>query len=175
VPEDGQTFLDGLEQLEAGETLTLSFCGEVCRRFYWRPDTIADSRDATIDDVRRAFDDAVRLQLRADVPVGGMLSGGIDSVSIACRIAALHATLPSAGHVGHAFCYRSAAFDESAQLDATLAVTRFQEHALADASAGRIWETLPEMFGITTSRSTPSRRWRAASCTAWRERPGFAW
>jgi asparagine synthase (glutamine-hydrolysing) len=143
LPEDGGTFLTGIEQLEAGETMTLSFSGDVRRRFFWRPDDVRDSGDATVEEIREAFDESVRVQLRSDVPVGVMLSGGIDSVSIACRVATLQADLPATRMVSHAFCYRSSMFDESAQLDATLAATRFQPHTLGDVSATRIWEALP--------------------------------
>jgi len=63
-------------------------------REYWDLDLPADTDE--IDDardfetVREAFDEAVRLRLRADVPVGVYLSGGIDSAIVAGTVAAYH-------------------------------------------------------------------------------------
>ena len=49
---------------------------------YWRPSTIAARTDAAglgLEEVHRALEEAIRLQMVADVPVGAFLSGGIDS------------------------------------------------------------------------------------------------
>jgi asparagine synthase (glutamine-hydrolysing) len=68
--------------------------GDSTIRRYWDLDLPAesdppdDARD--LDDVREEFDEAVKLRLRADVPVGVYLSGGIDSAIVAGTVAKFH-------------------------------------------------------------------------------------
>jgi asparagine synthase (glutamine-hydrolysing) len=67
-------------------------------RYYHLLDRVGGQREELdgIDDVSAAarvidlFQDAVRLRLRADVPIGISLSGGLDSTSIAVLLASMH-------------------------------------------------------------------------------------
>lgn len=56
---------------------------------YWDPfnsPPAASSVNDVVDQVREIFTDAVKLRLRADVPVGILLSGGVDSSIIAASV-----------------------------------------------------------------------------------------
>jgi asparagine synthase (glutamine-hydrolysing) len=80
-----ETFFDGVLRLPPAHTLTFGPRGPKLTR-YWS----LEPRDPPVDPVgavRETFLDAVRLQLRSDVPVGTCLSGGIDSSSIAVAVA----------------------------------------------------------------------------------------
>ncbi|KAK2058796.1 asparagine synthase [Colletotrichum caudatum] len=76
-------------KLNPGTWMEISSDGEVEHHQYWDPD-YQDKREAetrSVDDmvmeVRKRLIEAVKLRLRADVPVGIYLSGGIDSSVIA--------------------------------------------------------------------------------------------
>lgn len=81
-------FKDVLE-LPAGHHMTVEH-GNISVQKYWDPDFTPESRSRSeaeyAEMLRELLIDATRLQLRADVPVGAYLSGGIDSAVITALI-----------------------------------------------------------------------------------------
>ncbi|MHB8449164.1 MAG: asparagine synthase (glutamine-hydrolyzing) [Mycobacteriales bacterium] len=86
------TFFDGIRSLPPGTWLEVDCHGGQLRlgrpRQYWRHPF--EAQEATpvglydaVEQVRCTFLDSVKLRLRSDVPVGLLLSGGVDSSSIA--------------------------------------------------------------------------------------------
>jgi len=79
-----RTVMNGISKLEAGNFLLVTERG-VERTQYWDLDfTPRESGGRTPSDVelRRSLEEAVAEQLGADVPVGALLSGGIDSTAV---------------------------------------------------------------------------------------------
>src|SRR4029077_5966311 len=76
---------EGVVRLPPAHSLMVGPDG-VRRRRYWTLEP-ADPPADPVAAVRETFLDAVRLQLRSDLPVGTCLSGGIDSSSIAVAVA----------------------------------------------------------------------------------------
>lgn len=88
VPAPWSAFA-GITQLRNGE-LAICTGAEIERRRWWQPSFVErDDIDepAAAAEIRRLLEDSVRLQLRADVPVGAYLSGGIDSSSVVALFA----------------------------------------------------------------------------------------
>ena len=89
VPEQLALFRD-IERLQAGELLVLED-GRARRRFYTADAKPEMPRDISFQDACERIDAAVRaatkIRLRADVPLGVFLSGGIDSTLIALAAA----------------------------------------------------------------------------------------
>jgi len=77
------TFFDGIQRLDAAHNLVVS-ADHVERTRYW--DYTSRSHNYNFNEpeqtFRELFDDAVRLRLRSDVPVGIALSGGVDSTAV---------------------------------------------------------------------------------------------
>jgi asparagine synthase (glutamine-hydrolysing) len=86
----------GVKKLAPGHLLAYDLATEtLTERAYWHlpiPDGRDAGDDALLDELAALLDDSVRLRLRADVPVGIMLSGGIDS-SLVTAMAARHQTV----------------------------------------------------------------------------------
>ncbi|HYW49607.1 MAG TPA: asparagine synthase (glutamine-hydrolyzing) [Gemmatimonadaceae bacterium] len=87
APSGNDTLFEGVKRLPAGHTLRWRD-GDVTIEQYWdlsfTPDAdLARSSDADlVAEYSRRFEEAVRLRLMADVPLGMFLSGGIDSAAI---------------------------------------------------------------------------------------------
>jgi asparagine synthase (glutamine-hydrolysing) len=95
APLDPDTVFDGVHSLPPGHTLAIEADGRQTLTRYWDwqfPDAAdcAPARFASVEaaagELRERLVDAVRLQLRADVPVGAYLSGGLDSSGIVALI-----------------------------------------------------------------------------------------
>jgi asparagine synthase (glutamine-hydrolysing) len=86
-----QTFFRGIQRLPAGTCLVLDLHmernAEIAPARYQPPPYAGDparmSATEFAEELRSTFVDSVRLRLRSEVPVGVLLSGGIDSSSIA--------------------------------------------------------------------------------------------
>jgi asparagine synthase (glutamine-hydrolysing) len=77
---------EGAKKLPPGHMLICDAGGARQLRSYWAVPTRADhDRDvgSFVEETRCLMQDAVRLRLRSDVPIGGFLSGGIDSTVVA--------------------------------------------------------------------------------------------
>ena len=80
-----RTILKGVRKLPAATTRTIEADGTQRDRRYWNPACERDSRDAALtatewrDRVLEALRVAVRRRMVSDVPVGVLLSGGVDS------------------------------------------------------------------------------------------------
>jgi asparagine synthase (glutamine-hydrolysing) len=90
-PLPPRTIFQGIQTLPPGHFL-LATRGEVKTEQYWQPDfpcvrsPAGQSLDEAAVQLRQRLTEATRLRLRADVPVGTYLSGGLDSATIAALL-----------------------------------------------------------------------------------------
>ena len=80
-----QSAFEGISELPPGHWMTVNENGYLSIRKYWEPSfKVDDSIDenAAIEEARELLDRAVKRQLVADVPVGVLLSGGMDSSTL---------------------------------------------------------------------------------------------
>ncbi len=89
---DSRTVYENVHKVPAATIIEFSN-GRESRRTYWQP---AEARpdgqisfDEAVDQAESIFLDAVKLRLKADVPVGALLSGGVDSSLVCWAIAKL--------------------------------------------------------------------------------------
>lgn len=127
-----ETLFAGVRQLRGGERVSLALdapAGAAPQRWYeLRPAAYDGDFTAAARRFRELLDDSVRLRLRADVPVGSCLSGGLDSSSIVC---AMRAQLgEQAAHTQNTFSAYSdvARFDERGYIEEVVRATGARAH-----------------------------------------------
>jgi asparagine synthase (glutamine-hydrolysing) len=89
------TLFAGIKKLPPAHRLTVDG-GGIAQERYWQPATDIDlpaGPEEIAEHMLELLSDSVRLQLRSDVPVGALLSGGIDS-GLMVALAARHSDRP---------------------------------------------------------------------------------
>ena len=138
-----RTLFQGIRQVPPAHVLIASDAGTRIERYWdipypsrkeaaaWRGD-----ETETIEHVRALLDEAVRLRLQADVPVGALLSGGIDSSTV-LALAARHSERPVAaftvGFDGAAYDETEAARTTAEHVGAEFHLLPLSDRQLADA------------------------------------------
>ena len=138
---DGRTVYENVHKVPAATIIEFSN-GIENRRTYWQSEEAREdsniSFEESVDQAETIFLDAVKLRLKADVPVGALLSGGVDSSLVCWAIAKLGGNIRAftIGTPGDAY-------DETADAVATARHLGI-EHSTIDLSAGD-WPDLNEL------------------------------
>ena len=141
---DPHSIVRGVGKLPPGHALSVTGDGVATRRYWdlpFRPEPDVD--EATwCREIALRFDDAVKLRLESDVPLGCFLSGGIDSTAVVAT-AVRHRPGLRTFSVG----YADRKYDERpfARLVAERLGTRHEEVAMSAADAAAL---LPRLGGI---------------------------
>lgn len=123
---DERTIFKGVQKVRPGNYLTCTGFGHVEQRQYWDiefPDRHnVDDRHPKemIQEVRERLLEAIKLRLRADVPIGVYLSGGIDSSVIAGMVTHLvekQGVSMGSAPASERVCCFSIAFEEASGFD----------------------------------------------------------
>lgn len=141
---EDRTLFDGIRQVPAGHYLFATRDSLKVVR-YWDADypSADETKDVAVSDVRSMIEECVRLRMRADVPVGCYVSGGIDSSATLGMAAA------QAGRVtAFTIAFDHPEFDESAcaarsaaHVGADHDCVAVTEADLADCFADAVWHS----------------------------------
>jgi asparagine synthase (glutamine-hydrolysing) len=92
---DDRSIYEGVRKVAAANIVEWSERGGVSAREYWTPPSAVETDDAkvsfgeAVEETERLFLRAVEMRLHADVPVGALLSGGVDSSLVCWAVARL--------------------------------------------------------------------------------------
>ncbi len=131
LDDSNDTFFDRILQLPPAHSLTVQNARVSLARYWNLPTTAADtglsSREAA-ESFRHLFSDAIRIQLRSDVPLGTCLSGGLDSSSIVCVATDLISKGEAEPLQTFSSCFEDPAYDERGFIKSVLARTGAEPH-----------------------------------------------
>jgi asparagine synthase (glutamine-hydrolysing) len=164
IDQDEETMFAGVLQLRGGQAFEIDLTrwkpGAPLPVFDWyklpEPGSIAFDEAEAARRFAALFEDAVRLHLRSDVPLGACLSGGLDSSSIVCIVQRLLAGTSPHGIETVSACFPGSSIDEQPFMQAVVAETDAIAHYVyprpEDVSelAERITWHQDEPFGSTS-------------------------
>ncbi len=147
-----ETFYEGVEQIPPAHALTLRN-GRLELRRYWTlsddPAPPAGSEEDQVARVRDLLEDASRIRLRSDVPVGTCLSGGLDSSTIVAMVAGALRGGATAGSATRqatfTACFPGSPADETPFVDEVVAATGVESHRVEPSPAAML-EELPRLL-----------------------------
>lgn len=129
-----ETMFEGIDAVPAGHWIELDLDRplRVIPRQYWALQPGSGQPlafDEAAGHLRQVFLESVDLHLRSDVPVGSLLSGGVDSSSVVMAVRRIRGS----AHDLHTFSYRGrhGAWDEGPWIDAVNAAARSIPHTLS--------------------------------------------
>lgn len=165
-PLGDRTAFRGIQALEPGSLMVIED-GTVTTRPYWSldyPERDAPSRHvdegAAAEELRALLTDATRIRMRADVPVGSYLSGGLDSAITS----ALASRMATGGLRTFSVTFDSAEHDESA-FQAEMVAALGTRHASVHCGPDTISEVFPDVIRHTEQpilRTAPAPLYRLA-------------
>jgi asparagine synthase (glutamine-hydrolysing) len=160
VDHERETFFEGVYQLPAAHWLMVGDAGLEVNR-WWTLDParrVSGDPASYTHEFAELFTDAVRLRLRADVPVGSCLSGGLDSTSVVTTMARLGAAEQ------HTFtcAYDLRGFDEREHVDAAVAASGARAHRVMPDGADlwRVFDALAYQQDEPTAGSGLFSQWK---------------
>ncbi len=138
-----RTMFQGVAALPPGHLAVLEEGRLNVRRYWdWSFTPLAEQREGRLEDsveeLRELLVDAVRLQLRADVPVGAYLSGGLDSSAVTAAIRR-YTTTPL---TTFSLTFADAEFDER-EFQVEVANHLRTDHVMRPVEAREIGDALP--------------------------------
>jgi asparagine synthase (glutamine-hydrolysing) len=144
VPEDRSLF-EGIRKLPPA-TLARWHDGELLLETYWTPPTSSTggprvSFEDALDSTEELFLEAVRRRTEADVPIGALLSGGIDSALVCWGLREVGAKISA-----YTFSAPGQPEDESAEALATARELGIDLVVLDDDGEGDLWEDLARAY-----------------------------
>ncbi len=144
APLAPRTAFQGISELPPGHLMIVKE-GRIDQRVWWRqsyPDAgHVRPRPDAVEELRALLDDATRIRLRADVPVGSYLSGGLDSSLVSTFAARAQPERLSTFSLG----FDSEEHDES-RWQALMATALGVEHTTVRCTAGDISQLFPSVI-----------------------------
>lgn len=157
-PLTGQTPFEEIFEIKPGNYMWVNL-DSVVESQYWFPrfgNTVSSSVkvEAVAEELRELLDDAVRLRLRSDVPVGAYLSGGLDSSITTALVKKNHNANLRTFSIG----FENPHFDETPYQERVSKYLQ-TDHSYVKCSSEAIARVLPEIIWHTEKpilRTSPS-------------------
>jgi asparagine synthase (glutamine-hydrolysing) len=144
-----RTIIRDIYRLEPGHVLLYSAKGLQLRRYWSASLARSESRPPVdwrdyVSDLYAVLEEAVKKELVSDVPIGVLLSGGIDSSTVAAMMVASHPGTVASFSIG----FKESTFDEShyARLVADHLGTRHYELILTGQMAAQMVPTITDFL-----------------------------